>query len=87
MAHPTISRYHAVLQYRSTFSADDESRGFYLFDLGSTHGTFLNKNRLKPESFTRVQVNQCIYSTALQNKNAVLHPRFYSVLFDKILEH
>ncbi|CAH0771971.1 unnamed protein product [Bemisia tabaci] len=60
MAHPTISRYHAVLQYRSTFSADDESRGFYLFDLGSTHGTFLNKNRLKPESFTRVQVGHMI---------------------------
>ncbi|XP_065225070.1 kanadaptin [Planococcus citri] len=60
MAHPTVSRYHAVLQYRSTFSESDENRGFYIFDLGSTHGTFLNKSRIKPKIYVKVQVGHII---------------------------
>jgi hypothetical protein len=55
MAHPTISRYHAVLQYRSQES-ENNPIGFYIYDLGSTHGTFLNKNRIKSNMFVRVQV-------------------------------
>lgn len=57
LAHPTISRFHAILQYRSTFSANDEKRGFYLFDLDSTHGTFLNRMRIKPKTFVKVHVS------------------------------
>lgn len=57
MAHPTISRFHAVLQYRSTFSATDENRGFYLYDLGSTHGTFVNRLRIKPKTYVKVYVS------------------------------
>jgi len=60
MAHPTISRYHAVLQYRSTFSPNDENRGFYLYDLGSTHGTFLNRFRIKPKTYVKVHVGHLI---------------------------
>lgn len=55
MTHPTISRYHAVLQYRSEGS-ENNPIGFYIYDLGSTHGTFLNKNRIKSNMFVRVQV-------------------------------
>jgi hypothetical protein len=55
MAHPTISRHHAVLQYRSEES-ENNPIGFYIYDLGSTHGTFLNKNRIKSNMFVRVQV-------------------------------
>jgi protein phosphatase 1D len=55
MTHPTISRYHAVLQYRSQES-ENNPIGFYIYDLGSTHGTFLNKNRIKSNMFVRVQV-------------------------------
>lgn len=57
MAHPTISRYHAILQFRSTFSDNDDRKGFYLFDLGSTHGTFLNKERIVPRTYVKVQVS------------------------------
>lgn len=57
MAHPTISRYHAILQFRPTFSDTDEKKGFYLFDLGSTHGTFLNKERVRPKTYVKLQVN------------------------------
>lgn len=56
MAHPSISRYHAVLQFRSTFSPTDERKGFYIIDLGSTHGTFVNKERIHPKTYVKVQV-------------------------------
>ncbi|CAH1173882.1 unnamed protein product [Phaedon cochleariae] len=59
MQHPTISRFHAVLQYRSEPS-ETEVPGFYLYDLGSTHGTFLNKNRLKPKVYARMQVGHML---------------------------
>ncbi|XP_072391326.1 uncharacterized protein ZK632.2 [Diabrotica undecimpunctata] len=59
MQHPTISRYHAVLQYRKEGSETDVP-GFYIYDLGSTHGTFLNKNRLKPKIFVRIQVGHML---------------------------
>ncbi|KAG5888520.1 hypothetical protein JTB14_009572 [Gonioctena quinquepunctata] len=59
MQHPTISRYHAILQYRKDES-ETEGSGFYIYDLGSTHGTFLNKNRLKPKVYVRMQVGHML---------------------------
>lgn len=50
MAHPSISRLHAVLQYGQpppsiarTSAARTDVTGWYLQDLDSTHGTFVNK--------------------------------------------
>ncbi|XP_001659227.2 kanadaptin [Aedes aegypti] len=76
MAHPTISRYHAILQYRGAeqeaadVDSDEEEEskslhvtiepGWYLYDLNSTHGTFLNKQRLKPKTYVRVKVGYMI---------------------------
>ncbi|XP_018328575.1 kanadaptin [Agrilus planipennis] len=59
MAHPTISRYHAVLQYRSK-PDEENSAGFYIYDLSSTHGTFLNKNKIRPRVYARVKVGHMI---------------------------
>ncbi|XP_067632230.1 kanadaptin [Eurosta solidaginis] len=69
LAHPTISRYHAILQYRpkkqielanTESAAADDSRnppeGWYIYDLNSTHGTFLNKQRIPPNIFIRIRV-------------------------------
>lgn len=72
MAHPTVSRYHAVFQYRpevkieSDEADDDENeteskksdieKGWYLYDLNSTHGSFVNKTRIPPKTYVRVRV-------------------------------
>ncbi|XP_047118965.1 kanadaptin isoform X2 [Schistocerca piceifrons] len=59
MAHPTISRYHAIVQYRKD-GDDQNSAGFYVYDLGSTHGTFLNKYKIKPNIHVRIQVGHLL---------------------------
>nr|CAD7196057.1 unnamed protein product [Timema douglasi] len=59
LAHPTISRYHAILQYRKEATPED-APGFYIYDLGSTHGTFLNKYRIKPNIYVRLQVGHVL---------------------------
>lgn len=85
LEHPSISRYHAVLQYRpvsqetdssneegegkeregetksrSVFSTNPHDPGYYVYDLGSTHGTYLNKSRLDQRCYYRVRVGQMI---------------------------
>ncbi|XP_017689730.1 PREDICTED: kanadaptin [Lepidothrix coronata] len=55
LEHPSVSRHHAVLQYRGA-GADPDAAGFYVYDLGSTHGTFLNKARVPPRTYCRVRV-------------------------------
>lgn len=58
--------YHTVLQYKKDNSSD-RPKGFYIYDLGSIHGTFLNKNRIKPKMYVRIQViNIFILCNALE---------------------
>ena len=69
--HPSVSRYHAVLQCRPTsdgkdtqdttlFSTNPTEAGLYVYDLGSTHGTFLNKSRVQPRCYYRMRVGQMV---------------------------
>lgn len=71
LAHPTISRFHAVLQYRprverkkendiQDFSDKGPPEGWYIYDLDSTHGTFLNKQRLPPRIYIRIRVGHIL---------------------------
>lgn len=81
MAHPTISRFHAILQYRpkctkteNEKAEDDDNEddsensdvdkgppeGWYLYDLGSTHGTFLNKQRIPLKVYIRIRVGHML---------------------------
>uniref|UniRef100_A0A182PV95 FHA domain-containing protein n=1 Tax=Anopheles epiroticus TaxID=199890 RepID=A0A182PV95_9DIPT len=72
MAHPTISRYHAIFQYRAPDKAEQDdddathrthttiASGWYLFDLNSTHGTFLNKQQIPARTYVRVRVGYMI---------------------------
>nr|XP_007969294.2 kanadaptin isoform X1 [Chlorocebus sabaeus] len=63
LEHPSVSRYHAVLQHRASGpdgECDSNGPGFYLYDLGSTHGTFLNKTRIPPRTYCRVHVGHVV---------------------------
>ncbi|KPI96388.1 Kanadaptin [Papilio xuthus] len=60
MAHPTISRHHCVLQYKAFADEGEPPCGWYLYDLGSTHGTFLNRDRIKEKHYSRVRVGHQI---------------------------
>lgn len=77
MAHPTISRFHAVLQYKPKQESEDDEvevsssskqnkeeskfgQGWYIYDLGSTHGTFLNKMKIPPKTYIPVKVGHMI---------------------------
>jgi len=51
--HPTVSRYHAVLQFKRNGDA-------YLYDLSSTHGTFINKKQVKKNAYVELHVGDMI---------------------------
>ncbi|KAG4922800.1 hypothetical protein GLYMA_18G276300v4 [Glycine max] len=53
LEHPTISRFHAVVQFKRSGDA-------YLYDLGSTHGTFLNKNQVEKNTYVDLHVGDVI---------------------------
>ncbi|XP_028801053.1 kanadaptin [Neltuma alba] len=53
LEHPTISRFHAVIQFKRSGQA-------YLYDLGSTHGTFLNKNQVEKNTYIDLHVGDVI---------------------------
>ncbi|XP_041469517.1 kanadaptin-like [Lytechinus variegatus] len=55
MDHPSLSRYHMILQYRPTGDGEHDP-GFYVYDLGSTHGSFLNKQQIKAKAYYRMNV-------------------------------
>ena len=46
--HPSISRYHAVLQLKQTTGQ------LYLYDLGSTWGSFVNTQRIQQKVYTEL---------------------------------
>eukprot|EP00756_Hemistasia_phaeocysticola_P044070 Hpha_TRINITY_DN17651_c0_g1::TRINITY_DN17651_c0_g1_i1::g.158825::m.158825 len=54
LEHPSISRQHAVIQLRGNGAV-------YLYDLGSAHGTFWNKDsRLKPQAYVPLREGDMI---------------------------
>uniref|UniRef100_UPI00358E3F2F kanadaptin n=1 Tax=Myxine glutinosa TaxID=7769 RepID=UPI00358E3F2F len=57
MDHPSVSRYHAVLQFGQI---DEQGSGWAVYDLQSTHGTFVNKERLPGRSYRRLRVGHTL---------------------------
>ncbi|KAL5739464.1 hypothetical protein ACOSQ2_028644 [Xanthoceras sorbifolium] len=53
LEHPTISRFHAVIQFKRSGDA-------FLYDVGSTHGTFVNKNQVKKRVYVDLHVGDVI---------------------------
>lgn len=69
LEHPSISRYHCILQYGEDV-IDRTGKGWHLFDLGSTHGTKLNKRRIPPKQYIRIRVGHVLQfggSTRIMN--------------------
>lgn len=55
LEHPSLSRHHAIVQY-SVISTETHEKGWYVYDLDSTHGTWLNKKKITPKVFHRLRV-------------------------------
>eukprot|EP00953_Heterococcus_sp_UTEX-ZZ885_P015048 8485-Heterococcus_DN1.PRE.1 len=51
--HPSISRQHAVLQF-------GEGGSLHVFDFGSTHGTFVNKLRIKSKEYQKLNIGDVL---------------------------
>ncbi|KAL2917345.1 hypothetical protein HK105_203009 [Polyrhizophydium stewartii] len=51
--HQSISRYHAVIQFKTDGSA-------FIYDLGSSHGTFLNKVLLPKREFRPIRAGDMV---------------------------
>ena len=60
LEHPSLSRHHAVVQYKGQSADPEQPPGFYLYDMGSTHGTYHNKNRCFPSRYYRLRVGHCL---------------------------
>ncbi|CAH2056226.1 unnamed protein product, partial [Iphiclides podalirius] len=76
MAHPTVSRHHCILQYKAFADEGEPQSGWYLYDLDSTHGTFLNRERLKEKHYTRVRVGHQIKFGSSTRTYIMLGPDF-----------
>ncbi|EPZ34660.1 hypothetical protein ROZALSC1DRAFT_26564 [Rozella allomycis CSF55] len=48
MEHASVSRYHAVLQFKS------DKNELFVYDLGSAHGTFLNKEKIQSGTYIKL---------------------------------
>ncbi|XP_065854823.1 uncharacterized protein [Euphorbia lathyris] len=53
LEHPTISRFHAVIQFKRKGDA-------YLYDLSSTHGTSINKRQVEKQVYVELHVGDVI---------------------------
>jgi len=60
MDHPSLSRYHAVIQHCSKTNLEGHDLGWYLYDLDSTHGTWINKSRIFPHVYHRLRVGYVV---------------------------
>lgn len=59
LEHPSLSRYHAVLQYNCA-STPAREKGWYVYDLDSTHGTWVNKKKISPKVYHRLRVGHIV---------------------------
>ena len=59
LEHPSLSRFHSILQYKSE-GTQDKPVGFYLYDLGSAHGSYHLKKKCFPKTYYRVRVGHVL---------------------------
>ena len=74
LEHPSVSRYHAVIQYKTSDTSNSE-KGFYIYDLESTHGTIVNKSPLEPRRYYRLRVGY-VFKFGGSSRLFILQVRF-----------
>jgi len=60
MDHPSLSRYHAIIQNCAKTNSEGHDLGWYLYDLDSTHGTWINKSKVTPRVYHRLRVGYVV---------------------------
>ncbi|CAF3836633.1 unnamed protein product [Rotaria magnacalcarata] len=58
--HPSCSNMHAVIQYRLRNDPHGRHIYPYLIDLGSSHGTYLNRRRIDPDRYYKLEENDVL---------------------------
>lgn len=53
LENPTLSRRHAVIQHKDTGDV-------LVYDLGSTHGTFVNKKQIQSHHYVKLHLNDMV---------------------------
>lgn len=72
LEHPSISRNHASITWKSL--GEDSSKGwFILHDNNSTHGTSINKRKLKPGATVKVDVNNNVIKFGGSSRSFMLN--------------
>lgn len=66
LEHESISRMHAIIQF------GPRNTGF-IYDLGSTHGTFLNKKRIPSSQFIKIASGNAVIHFGASTRLFVLH--------------
>lgn len=64
--HESVSRKHAVIQFGPNNSA-------FLYDLGSTHGTFLNKTKIPSSQFVKILNENSLFYFGASTRRFILH--------------
>lgn len=74
LSHETISEYHAVLQYRNISDSESEI-GVYIYDMKSTHGTFVNGIKIKPHMYIMIHGGDLVSFGESQRKYVLRTPK------------
>jgi hypothetical protein len=60
LEHPSLSRFHAMIQFSNGELDVNYPKGFYIFDNNSTHGTILNKQKIESKKYVYLKIGSCI---------------------------
>ena len=80
LLHPSISKQHAVLQYRSVAYTKPDgtaSRAIrpYIIDLNSPNGTYLNGSKIEPQRYVELREKDVLKFAFSSREYVLLHEK------------